>query len=470
MRHVQGMRVENTTEATERLAGHPPRTKTFNIGGEFFYFDGTPHRWLPWAPPRYKVFELYFFKELYENLSRKAMSVDVPLVALRNMSCKLMDGFQLPGALDVNFFGDLQKKFCTWSDVQDALIKDGHPTITLSNAERVYLTLCDEDSCRLATGWFYFVMLVTLANLAAIVFPDCAERTCDVVGLDNAKDSCTSAFKTFCIMIFSLDYFTKLFLAPCVRMEVMHTAQKIFSGDEWTVQPLSPWQRLTFFVNQGDNRIDLIAILPFWLNVLCGRFLPTASFLRVVRLTRLFRIFKSARYFDMVHVLGLTLWKSMSMVGILFVLITIIGLIAGCLLQEFESPLGEDAFQSVLQAWYWIFCRLISMKDTVHHAGEVRSFWGITVLATTLTLKGVLWIVPIARIKQIFSAEYTLVVNDRELRKQMVDELLHLTGSVAQVSSRDPRNIAAKLAARLHLWAGQQLSFQVATGFALVAS
>ncbi|CAJ1350256.1 unnamed protein product [Effrenium voratum] len=467
---VAGVVINNQTEATERLAGHPPRTKTFNIGGEFFYFDGTPHRWLPWAPPRYKVFELYFFKELYENLSRKAMSVDVPLVALRNMSCKLMDGFQLPGALDVNFFGDLQKKFCTWSDVQDALIKDGHPTITLSNAERVYLTLCDEDSCRLATGWFYFVMLVTLANLAAIVFPDCAERTCDVVGLDNAKDSCTSAFKTFCIMIFSLDYFTKLFLAPCVRMEVMHTAQKIFSGDEWTVQPLSPWQRLTFFVNQGDNRIDLIAILPFWLNVLCGRFLPTASFLRVVRLTRLFRIFKSARYFDMVHVLGLTLWKSMSMVGILFVLITIIGLIAGCLLQEFESPLGEDAFQSVLQAWYWIFCRLISMKDTVHHAGEVRSFWGITVLATTLTLKGVLWIVPIARIKQIFSAEYTLVVNDRELRKQMVDELLHLTGSVAQVSSRDPRNIAAKLAARLHLWAGQQLSFQVATGFALVAS
>ena len=91
----------------------------------------------------------------------------------------------------------------------------------------------------------------------------------------------------------------RTFLGPFGLMGVLHFPQAKVFAFHWS----DP---------RGDNRIDLIAILPFWLNVLCGRFLPTASFLRVVRLTRLFRIFKSARYFDMVHVLGLTLWKSMS--------------------------------------------------------------------------------------------------------------------------------------------------------------
>ena len=74
---------------------------------------------------------------------------------------------------EVNFFGNLRKPFClfaqnygpqrlsvsangryrssigthqgTWSDIQDALINYGHPTIWLSPAERLYHTLSNED-------------------------------------------------------------------------------------------------------------------------------------------------------------------------------------------------------------------------------------------------------------------------------------------------------------------------------------
>ena len=66
----------------------------------------------------------------------------------------------------------------------------------------------------------------------------------------------------------------------------------------------------------------------------------------------------------------------------------------------------EQVFTSVLGSWYWTFCRLIGMKDTPNRDGQVSSCWGIAVLACTMTLKGVLWIVPIERIKQIFSKEY----------------------------------------------------------------
>ena len=49
-----------------------------------------------------------------------------------------------------------------------------------------------------------------------------------------------------------------------------------------------------------------------------GHFLPAASFLRILRLARVFRIFKSVRHLDMMQVLGMTLWKSMGMVFGLF--------------------------------------------------------------------------------------------------------------------------------------------------------
>ena len=112
------------------------------------------------------------------------------------------------------------------------------------------------------------------------------------------------------------------------------------------------------------------------------------------------------------------------MVAILFVLIQLVSLIAGCLLQEFEENGGEPAFESVLSAWYWIFCRLIAMKDTPFRDGKVNTDGGITVLAITLTLKGVLWIVPIARIKQIFQEEYNTVVKGSSLQHKVVNDLL----------------------------------------------
>lgn len=44
----------------------------------------------------------------------------------------------------------------------------------------------------------------------------------------------------------------------------------------------------------------------------------------------------------------------------------------------------------------------------------MQSKSGITVLAGTLTLKGVMWIVPIAHIKKIFTKEYSHVTRERD--------------------------------------------------------
>ena len=111
----------------------------------------------------------------------------------------------------------------------------------------------------------------------------------------------------------------------------------------------------------------------------------------------------------------------MKQVGIVFAMITIIGLIAACLLQQLEHD--AKVFESVMGSWYWTFCRLIGMKDTPDRDGKVFSYWGIAVLACTLTLKGVLWIVPIERIKQIYSKEYADVVEDKNLQMKVLNDV-----------------------------------------------
>ena len=201
------------------------------------------------------------------------------------------------------------------------------------------------------------------------------------------------------------------------------------------VVPTTRVKRCLHFVLQVTNMVDLLAILPWWLDLCLLNVLPGAAFLRIIRISRIFHLFKSARYFDMVQVLGLTLWKSMYLVGVVFALITVVGLFAACLLQQTESSVGSDmseAFETVPSSWFWIVCRLIGMKDASYRGGIVQSFIGIAILAVTLTLKGVLWIVPIARIRQIFSQEYAVVVNSSTARRKMIEELMAFVGGSDQ--------------------------------------
>lgn len=111
------------------------------------------------------------------------------------------------------------------------------------------------------------------------------------------------------------------------------------------------------------------------------------------------------------------------MVVILCALISIIALIIGCLLTQVEQDNPSSAFSSVPAATYWISARMISMKDAQMEAGVVETIWGISLLGVTLVLKGVLWIVPIARIKQIFSLEYDAVMKLGSMKRSMVDNL-----------------------------------------------
>ncbi|CAL1169808.1 unnamed protein product [Cladocopium goreaui] len=400
------------------------RWKTFSLDGHHYYYDESrklQEAHAPCMPPKEMTFNLMFFRHVFDHLAKTSGSGSrVSVVALRNMSARLMEKMQVTDPMNIDFFGDIAKKKCTWNDVCKSLLAVGHPRVSLTPTERLFVTLEAEDSSHIAKVWFYIVMTVTIANVSVFIWPKLLLDAFDVIHISDT-DAWSLYFKDACMTVFTLDYLLKMACAPFVRLEVVEPCVEYFDIHSWTYRPMSRWERFTHAFKESSNVIDLLAVLPWWCDLIFVHFLPAASFLRILRLARVFRIFKSVRHLDMMQVLGMTLWKSMGMVVIVFTMITIIGLIAACVLQQVERD--AKAFDSVLGSWYWTFCRLIGMKDTPHHQGTVTSYWGIAILGCTLTLKGVLWIVPIERIKQIFSKEYADVVQGKNLQAEVVKDV-----------------------------------------------
>lgn len=104
--------------------------------------------------------------------------------------------------------------------------------------------------------------------------------------------------ETFCIGWFTFEYLTRLISSP------------------------NKWK----FVKEALNVIDLIAILPYFLNfALSGKDsnVSSVAILRAVRLVRVFRVFKLSRYSSGLRILGMTLKASLSELGLLVFFLTV---------------------------------------------------------------------------------------------------------------------------------------------------
>ena len=104
--------------------------------------------------------------------------------------------------------------------------------------------------------------------------------------------------ETFCIGWFTFEYLTRLISSP------------------------NKWR----FVKEALNIIDLIAILPYFLNfALSGEDsnVSSVAILRAVRLVRVFRVFKLSRYSTGLRILGMTLKASVGELGLLLFFLSV---------------------------------------------------------------------------------------------------------------------------------------------------
>ncbi|XP_019631154.1 PREDICTED: potassium voltage-gated channel protein Shal-like [Branchiostoma belcheri] len=206
----------------------------------------------------------------------------------------------------------------------------------------------------------YFIAITVISNIVETV--SCGDRYCDTC--DKLYPWVFECIDTACVSIFTLEFFMMLFAAP------------------------NRWNFLKSFV----TLIDVVAILPFYLNFLVRSDGFSSTVLRSLRAFRILRFGSSSRGLRM---LVMTLKECMSQLAVLFFAMFIFGIICSTLIFYAESP-ENMTFSSIPATFWYVIVTMASVgygdmlpKSTVGMTlGAVCSVFGVVLLTIPLTIVG----------------------------------------------------------------------------------
>ncbi|GCB80156.1 potassium voltage-gated channel subfamily V member 2 [Scyliorhinus torazame] len=153
-------------------------------------------------------------------------------------------------------------------------------------------------------------------------------------------------------------------------MELVETICIIFFTAEYLLRVVST-PDIKKFVRSVLNAVDLIAIFPFYLQVILecfedddygrhdqdiekvGRVGKVGQVLRIMRLMRIFRILKLARHSTGLRAFGFTLKQCYQQVGCLFLFIAMGIFSFSALVFSVEHDVPRTNFTSIPHAWWW---------------------------------------------------------------------------------------------------------------------
>lgn len=171
------------------------------------------------------------------------------------------------------------------------------------------------------------------------------------------------------------------------------------------------------FVRSFLNVIDLLAILPFYVELGLKNSNQqnfSLAFLRILRLVRVFRIFKLSRHSSGLQILGLTLKKSLRELGLLIFFLVIGVVIFSSMIYYAENGDEETLFSSIPDAFWWA---LVTMTTVGYGDMYPKTLWG-KLVGSGCALCGVLAIaLPVPVIVSNFDAIYKKY-RSRKLKQQ----------------------------------------------------
>jgi hypothetical protein len=236
--------------------------------------------------------------------------------------------------------------------------------------------------------------------------------------------------EAICIIIFTLDYLVRVCSIVWVPTHKWQGPQDAGVGS-----------KLYHYCTQLLNVVDLIAILPFWVELLFFEG-QTLEFVRVLRLARVFRIFKLGKYNAGMTLFKNTLVSSLPALTLLMFFISIGVILFGSIIYFVESgeyqinaqvcPVESDyachvipnhykggklevsKFQSIPFAFYWVMVTMttVGYGDLYPLTGAGKFVSIICMLCGILCLA-----LPITVLGASFNSEYKKMhLNDQDKR------------------------------------------------------
>ena len=352
-------------------------------------------------------------------------------------------------------------------------------SLELTTTERVFLTLEDSSSSKLASWLGLFRVAVVLLSTISIILdsepsikspPDCGTPPC--LG-EPVPPSSLADIEFATIIAFTVDFVSKLSLVGFVRFELMDRARLVdmAAGRKRLVIHKTFWNRIGAYLVSIFSIVDVVSILPYFIKM--GLSISSNSGLQVFRIFRLaniVRLMKLKQFRDIRVIIFSAFSKSLVALGLLLVSYIIVVLFFGVLIyfQEMGNwyPLGSQVpgldnpsvgayyrptaidqsiyelspFKSVLLGvWFSIVT-----SATVGYGDMVPSSTLGKFIASILVMAGVVIIaLPIAIIGSNFTTEYKryfairnllAIHKDRKIQNNVLSSFIaHLTDEDKEV-------------------------------------
>lgn len=201
----------------------------------------------------------------------------------------------------------------------------------LSLRRWVFLNLHDDNyRSVISTCINYFLILLIVANVGAVILES-------VQLLYKTYQFWFNHFETISIVIFTIEYLLRI----------------------WSVaeqdQSRSPWAMRWQWMKSGGAIIDLLAILPAFINFFVH------IDLRVLRILRLLRLLKLTRYFVSLQILLRVIQRERgSFQAVIFILVIMIVMTASGI-YIVENKAQPEAFSSIPKSMWWAVVTLTTV-------------------------------------------------------------------------------------------------------------
>mmetsp|Transcript_77112 Transcript_77112/g.223120 ORF Transcript_77112/g.223120 Transcript_77112/m.223120 type:complete len:897 (-) Transcript_77112:123-2813(-) len=268
-----------------------------------------------WFVPAQRPLDLLFFRAIFSELQRRqgdvpafpseATDADISIEAFQNAMERLFYVLGETEPFDARVYDDGDYSV-TWSEFF-RVYRERELVIKLSPLQRIYLTMDAADSCHMAQLISNCVLLTIILSSTSFVFGtlhDCKMGLLEWCGPFKAVE-------LSCLLLFSIEYCLRLCTCWTMRPELTDEAKLLETvvGFE-AISDNRPLKRLFQFVMAPSNLVDLAAILPGVVSKLSDKEGGAFVVLRLIRLTRILRAFKSPSLSEAVKVITMTMHQS----------------------------------------------------------------------------------------------------------------------------------------------------------------
>lgn len=267
-------------------------------------------------------------------------------------------------------------------------------TSELSLKERIYLITDVPESSSTAAWWAAFIV-------ACIVFSTVMFILETIPALEQKYPQYFSQSELFCVSVFAVEYVTRFIVTPDKKI---------------------------VFVMNPFNIIDLLAILPFFIELFVDTKTLDLRLLRAIRLVRIFRLFKVGKYSTHTQLITRALGRSTEALTLLVFFLGIAIILFATLMYTVEQgewnaekkcfvrP-GEDKcspFESIPHAFYWA----VTTMTTVGYGDTYPlTNWGQFITCISMICGILVIALPITMIGNVFVEAFTEIQSETKLKR-----------------------------------------------------